>query len=104
MRAVGVCVSSDKQATYKGELRARCEVSDGGRDCRMFNLTPRRAFIESFIPHVAGTRVQLSFNLPNGHQIRTEGIVSRHHFAEGFDVDFVGLAAADHEQIARLVG
>ena len=104
MTAMGVCASSGKQATYKGELRARCETQGSGRDCRMFNLTPRRAFIESFIPYVAGTHVLLRFNLPNGHQVCATGVVSNHNFAEGFDVDFTDLSAADREQISSLVG
>ena len=104
MSSVGVCTSSSKREVYKGALRARCEVKGSGRDCRMFNLTPRRAFIESFIPHVAGTHVLLRFNLPNGHQVSATGIVSNHNFAEGFDVDFTDLSAADREQIMSLIG
>lgn len=104
MTAIGVCASSGRQAAYKGELRARCEVQGSGRDCRLFNLTPRRAFVESFIPHVTGTHVRLRFNLPNGHQVCTTGVVSNYNFAEGFDVDFVDLSAADREQISSLVG
>ncbi|HJQ24275.1 MAG TPA: hypothetical protein VKA60_10200 [Blastocatellia bacterium] len=104
MVAIGICASSGRQAVYEGELRARCEVQGSGRDCRLFNLTPRHAFIESFIPHVTGTHVLLRFNLPNGHQVCTAGVVSNHHFAEGFDVDFIELAAADREQIINLIG
>lgn len=104
MSAIGVCASSGKQAVYKGELRARCEANGSGRDCRLFNLTPRRAFVESFIPHIAGTSVQLRFNLPNGHQVCTAGIVSNHNFAEGFDVDFTDLSPVDREQIVHLIG
>lgn len=104
MTAIGVCPSSGKQAVFKGELRARCEAQGSGRDCRLFNLTPRRAFIESFIPHVSGTRVLLRFSLPNGHQVCTAGVVTNHHFAEGFDVDFTELSAADREQIINLIG
>jgi hypothetical protein len=104
MSASGVCASSGKQAIFKGELRARCEVKGSGRDCRLFNLTPRRAFIESFIPHVAGTHVLLRFNLPNGYQVCTPGVVSNHNFAEGFDVDFTDLSVADREQIIHLIG
>ena len=104
MTAMGVCASSGRQAVYKGELRARCEAQGSGRDCRLFNLTPRRAFIESFIPHVTGTQVLLRFNLPNGHQVCTTGVVSNHNFAEGFDVDFTGISAADREQIIKLIG
>lgn len=104
MSAVGVCTSSGKQVVYKGELRARCEANGNGRDCRLFNLTPRRVFIESFVPHIAGTRVHLRFNLPNGHQVCTAGVVSNHNFAEGFDVDFTELSAADREQIINLIG
>ena len=103
MAAIGICASSGKQTVYRGELRARCETQGGGRDCRLFNLTPHRAFVESFIPHVTGTRVTLRFDLPNGHQVCTDGVVSHHNFAEGFDVDFTDLSAADREQILGLV-
>jgi exonuclease VII large subunit len=102
--ATGVCASSGKQVVFKGELRARCEAHGSGRDCRLFNLTPRRAFIESFIPHVAGTCVRLRFDLPNGHQVCATGVVSNYNFAEGFDVDFTDLSAIDHEQIINLIG
>lgn len=104
MSAVGVCVSSGKQTTYRGELRARCEANGSGRDCRLLNLTPAKAFIESYIPHVAGTHVELHFSLPNGHQVRTAAVVSNHNITEGFDVDFIDLSATDREQIISLVG
>jgi hypothetical protein len=104
MAAIGICASSGKHTVYRGELRARCEAQGGGRDCRLFNLTPHRAFVESFIPHVTGTRVTLRFDLPNGHQVCTGGVVSNHNFAEGFDVDFTDLSAADREQILGLIG
>jgi hypothetical protein len=104
MTAIGVCAYSGRQAVYKGGLRARCEVKGSGRDCRLFNLTPRRAFVESFIPHVTGTHVLLRFNLPNGHQVCAAGVVSNHNFSEGFDVDFLELSAGDREQIVNLIG
>ena len=104
MSAVGVCASSGRQATYRGELRARCEANGTGRDCRMLNLTPRRAFIESYLPHVAGTHVTLRFSLPNGYQVCTAAVVSNYNVTEGFDVDFIDLAAGDREQIINLIG
>ena len=104
MTAIGVCASSGRQAVYEGALRARCEAQGSSRDCRLFNLTPRRVFIESFIPHVAGTHVLLRFSLPNGHQVCTAGVVSNHHFTEGFNVDFTEMSAADREQIVNLIG
>jgi hypothetical protein len=104
MSAVGVCVTSKNQAEYQGALRARCEMSGGGRDCRVLTLTARRAFVESFVPLVTGSKVNLNFRLPNGHQVCSAGVVSQHEFAVGFAVDFTELSPLDYEQIVNLVG
>jgi hypothetical protein len=99
MSAVGVCASSSSRTKYEGFLRARCETSGNGRDCRVLNLTSRKAFVESFVPPVTGSQVMLHFSLPNGHQVSASGVVSNHQFAVGFDVDFTELSARDREQI-----
>lgn len=104
MSAVGVCASSKNQAEYQGALRARCEITGSGRDCRVLRLTSRHAFVESFVPPITGSTVTLSFRLPNGHQVCSTGIVSHHEFAVGFAVDFTELSALDREQIVNLVG
>ena len=104
MSAVGVCASSNNQAEYNGILRARCETSGKGRDCRLLNLTAGKAFVESFVPPVAGSKVTLHFRLPNGHQVCASGVVSHHQFKVGFDVDFTEMSAHDREQINCLVG
>lgn len=103
MSAVGVRATSKNQAEYQGALRARCEMSDSRRDCRVLSLTLRQAFVESFVPPVTGSTVALNFHLPNGHQVCSTGIVSHHEFAVGFAVDFTDLSARDREQILRLV-
>ena len=103
MSAVGVCASSTSRAEYTVALRARCETNGNGRDCRVLNLTSRRAFVESFVPPVTGTQVVLHFRLPNGHQICTTGVVSHHQFTVGFDVDFTEISAFDREQINGLL-
>ena len=103
MSAVGVCASSNSRAEYTGGLRARCETNGNGRDCRVFNLTSRRAFVESFVPPVTGSQVILHFRLPNGHQVCTNGVVSHHKFMVGFDVDFTEMSALDREQINGLL-
>ncbi|MGA9773362.1 MAG: hypothetical protein WBV94_30305 [Blastocatellia bacterium] len=99
MSAVGVCTSSE----YTGVLRARCEANGNGRDCRVLNLNSRRAFVESFVPPVTGSQVMLHFRLPNGHQVSTTGVVSRHQFTVGFDVDFTEMSAIDFDQINSLL-
>ena len=99
MSAVGVCASSNSRAEYTDALRARCETNGNGRDCRVLNLTSSRAFVESFVPPVTGSQVVLHFRLPNGHQICATGVVSRHKFMDGFDVDFTEMSALDREQI-----
>ena len=103
MSAVGVCASSTSRAEYTVALRARCETNGNGRDCRVLNLTSRRAFVESFVPPVTGTQVILHFRLPNGHQVCTTGVVSHHQFTVGFDVDFTEISAFDREQINGLL-
>lgn len=103
MSAVGVCTSSNSRTEYKGSLRARCETNGNGRDCRVLNLTSRKAFVESFVPPVTGSQVMLHFRLPNGHQVCASGVVSHHQFTVGFDVDFTELSAHDREQINGLL-
>jgi len=104
MSAVGVCPGADNEKALQRFLRARCEVNGSGRDCRILELTPRGAFIESYVPAVTGSNVSLRFRLPNGHQVAAKGVVSYHKFTEGFGVDFNRLSPADREQISSLVG
>lgn len=103
MSAVGMCASVNKPEA-QNLLRVRCEVNGLRRDCRILELNPRRAFIESFVPAPTGSEVRLSFALPNGHQVCTAGVVSSHQFRVGFGVDFTGLSPFDHEQISSLIG
>ena len=104
MSAAGMCASTGRKLESPSFLRARCEVDGLGRDCRILNLTPRRAFIESFVPAVTGSRVSLQFRLPNGHTVCTTGVVSDHEFKVGFGVDFTELSASDRDQIFSFVG
>ena len=103
MSAVG-CARAGGQSESQNWLRARCEVSGNGRDCRIVNLTAEGVFVESYVPAVTGSRVTMSFRLPNGHQVCTPGVVSDHTFQRGFSVEFVGLSPRDRNQINGIVG
>lgn len=81
-------------------LRVKCESDGAGRLCRILDLNQRGAFIESFVPLTAGSRVNLNFNLPNGYPVSVEGLVDYHQFKVGFGVEFVGLSNRDRDQIA----
>jgi hypothetical protein len=104
MSAVGICKSTNNIAESRQFLRARCEVNGKNRDCRILEINPRAAFIESFVPAVTGSKVTLHFRLPNGHQVCTDGVVSHHQFKVGFGVDFVDLSARDRNEITSLAG
>ncbi len=104
MSAVGVCKTIDHGAETRSLLHAHCEVEGKGRDCRILDLNPRGAFIESFVPTITGTRVTLRFRLPNGHQVCTGGVVRFHQFKVGFGVDFNDISTSDRDQINSLVG
>jgi hypothetical protein len=103
MSAVGVCASAGNRAQLQNFLRARCEVNGSGRDCKVFNLTAERVFVESFIPPLNGTKVVVHFRLPGGHQVCAAGVVSDRKFKSGFSVDFVDLSALDRDQINSLI-
>lgn len=103
MSAVGACASADSRVGVNSGLRARCEVNGSGRDCRILNLTPRGAFVESFVPVMTGSKVTLRFDLPNGHQVCTTGIVRNHEFKVGFGVDLTGISERDVDQIGNFI-
>jgi len=103
MSAVGACAAGDR-TELRNFLRARCETNANGRDCRILNLTSEGVFVESYVPAVTGSKVTLSFRLPNGHQICTAGVVSDHRFQVGFDVEFIDLSPHDRDQINGLIG
>jgi hypothetical protein len=104
MSAVGTCKSAGIKTEPRNLLRARCEIDGYGRDCRILDITARRAFVESFVPAPTGSMVTLHFSLPNGHQVCTSGVVSYHQIKVGFSVDFTGLSAGDKAQISSFVG
>lgn len=96
MSAIGVRKLVDRDASV---LRARCEVGGSRRECRVSEINEAGLFVESFVPAITGANVSLSFHLPNGHYINAAGVVTRHQFKIGFNVDFVQLSPADREQI-----
>ena len=103
MSAVGACASTGNRAEREDSLRARCEANGSARDCRILDLTPERAFVESFVPNVTGSAVTLRFRLPNGHQVCATGVVRDHKFRVGFDVSLTELSGDDRDQINRFV-
>ena len=103
MSAVSACASASDRAQHQNFLGAHCEINGSGRDCRILNLTGQDVFVESFVPAITGSEVMLRIRLPNGHQVRTAGVVTDHQFQAGFSVDFVDLSSHDRDQINRLV-
>jgi hypothetical protein len=103
MSAAGACKSRGTSESG-GFLRARCEVGGVGRDCRIMSLNSNGAFVESFVPATTGSKVTLRFQLPNGHEVTTSGVVRHHEFRVGFGVDFTNLSSLDREQIVRAAG
>ena len=104
MSAVGACAPAGNRTELRNFLRARCETNTNGRDCRILNLTSEGVFVESYVPAITGSKVTLSFRLPNGHQVCTAGVVSDHKFQVGFDVEFIDLSPHDRDQINGLIG
>jgi hypothetical protein len=104
MSAVGACAPAGDRTALRNFLRARCETSGNGRDCRIINLTTDGVFVESFVPWITGSQIRIHFRLPNGHQVCTNGVVSDHKFQVGFNVEFVDLSPLDRDQINGLVG
>jgi hypothetical protein len=104
MSAVSACAPAGDRTESRNFLRARCEMNGNGRDCRIVNLTAEGVFVESYVPAVTGSRITLSFRLPNGHQVCTPGVVSDHRFQVGFSVEFVDLSPHDRNQINGIVG
>ncbi|HEY7545414.1 MAG TPA: PilZ domain-containing protein [Blastocatellia bacterium] len=104
MSAAGVCATAPTRAEANGLLRVRCEVNGDGRECRILDLSPNRAFVESFVPPVTGSRINLQFHLPDGHKVLASGVVSYHQFRVGFGVDFTDLSSQDCERINSFVG
>lgn len=90
---------AEKAKTVLPLLRARCETADGGRECRIMDLSHKGVFIESFVPLVSGTEVNLKFRLPNGHMVCTAGVVKYHQFKVGFGLEFTNLSNPDQHQI-----
>ena len=88
----------------EASVRGRCEVNGTGRDCRILNLSEEGVFVESFVPAPTGSKVLLKFELPNGHAVTANGVVSRHEFKSGFEVVFTGISSADRKQINNRLG
>lgn len=104
MSAVGVRALVDKNTDVRSALLARCDVNGSARKCRILELDSNQVFIESFVPAITGSIVTLEFNLPNGHEIKAKGTVSKHQFTVGFKVDFNHLPSSDREQIEEFLG
>jgi hypothetical protein len=92
------------ETNWRREIRVRCKVSGMVRECRILRLTSGRIDIESFVPAITGSRVELQFHLPNGRFIRTIGNVSQHEFTVGFTVDLRNLNEQDFDQLFCFLG
>jgi hypothetical protein len=103
MSAIGVCQSAERDLIFKNDIRAKCEINGLHRECRVFQLNEKGLFIESFVPAITGSKVAIHLNLPNGHQVSTQAVVTHHQFKEGFKVNFINLSAIDGEQINNCV-
>ena len=103
MTAIGATKAIQTVVNENQIIRAQCEVNGMNRDCRIMNINEKGLFVESFIPAITNSKVNLSFCLPNGHQVSTSGVVIAHQFKAGFNVDFVGLSMPDQEQITSFV-
>jgi|SRR5215813_3916591 len=101
MSAIAVGRIIDNNARVKSGVRACCEVNGMKRDCRVFNITQSGLFVESFIPAVTGSPVNITFNLPNNHEVATSGIVTYYQLKEGFQIEFSGLSERDVTEIVR---
>jgi hypothetical protein len=84
-------------------LRVRCETNSGGRECRIMDLSSAGAFIESFVPPVTGSHVNVRFRLPGGETIRTNGVVKYHQFKIGFGLEFTDLSSTDKGLISSFL-
>jgi hypothetical protein len=103
MSAIGAMKAMQTGVNGNNIIRAQCEVNGMSRDCRIMNINEKGLFVESFIPAITNSKVNLSFSLPNGHQVSTTGVVIAHQFKAGFNVDFVGLSKRDQEQITNFI-
>src|SRR5262249_32634301 len=101
MSAIAVGRIFDKDARVKGGVRACCEVNGMKRDCRVFNITQNGLFVESFVPAITGSPVNITFNLPNNHQVAASGVVTYYQIKEGFQIEFSALAEQDKTEITR---
>ncbi|HSE97129.1 MAG TPA: hypothetical protein VLD57_02590 [Blastocatellia bacterium] len=104
MSAVGMCASAKPGPDASGTLRVRCEINGSGRECRILELNSRRAFVESYVPAVTGSRIRMNFHLPNGHLVYASGVVTHHQFKVGFGVDFTEMSNPDRDQIDSFLG
>jgi hypothetical protein len=103
MSAIGATKAMQPAVNETSIIRAQCEVNGMNRDCRVMDINEKGLFVESFIPAITNSKVNLSFRLPNGHHVTTSGVVIAHQFKAGFNVDFVGLSMKDQEQITNFV-
>ena len=95
-------VASAGRSRQIGEsIHVRCETNDGGRDCRVVELKSDGAFIESFVPPLTGSRVNLLLHLPDGDG-SAAGVVTSHKFTVGFGVAFTDVPAGDRKALAAL--
>lgn len=103
MSAIGVRQKIERDANSNNDMRANCFVNGLNRECRIHQLNENGLFVESFIPALTGSQIYLKFDLPNGHHISTQAIVTHHQFKEGYKVDFINLSDKDGEQINHFV-
>lgn len=85
------------EVKYEGQgVRAQTRISD----IHLFGV-----FIDtsSAIPP-AGTPLKLSFNLPGGHLVETEGIVIHAQQGIGMGVEFTSMKREDGERLRDLLG
>ncbi len=98
--------------TDERRLEARAEVAiwvqERTRDALYFqrakNLSATGIYLDGTLPHPAGTRVALDFELPNDGPIRLEGeVVGRRPGQTGMAVRFVDVGSRDRARLAAFI-
>lgn len=77
-----------------GGLRGQTRISD---------MSETGVYVDVMSPLPEGVPLQLEFRLPDGHEVRAEGVVVRSEPRIGMAIRFTQIAPEDQQQIAETI-
>lgn len=96
---------NEQRRAWRSQLRLRLTYEGAGvrTETRISDISVSGVFIDTPYSVPAGSNLKLTFTLPDGHIVHTNGQVIHHQPQSGIGVKFLDLASEDARRIRNFI-